>query len=182
MDRRHYVSIPIILILVTIIGIGIYSQRFVPASTPKLLYNYEFYPAEIVNTTQGATLNVNFTLTSMCSAKIAVPVELELLGYDSTIEGRDTLPTFGFGGGFDFWNTSVVQERVFNYSFSFSKVNLEPWLSNSTIITINLADDAPVGRYLVFLYLDRIEFLSPPGMYDVSYSEDVEFGIIVKST
>lgn len=181
MNRRHYVSILIILILVFVIFFEIYSHRFVPASTPKLLYDYEISPAEIVNTTQGATLQVNFTLTSMCSAKMAIPVELKLLGYDSTIEGFDTLPTFGWGGGFDFWNTSVVQERVFNYSLSFGKITLQPQMSNSTIITISLADDAPVGRYLVFLYLGSIEFLSPPGEYEVSYGSDMEFGIIVTS-
>jgi hypothetical protein len=181
MDRRHYVSILIILILVFVIFFEIYSHRFVPASTPKLLYDYEISPAEIVNTTQGATLQVNFTLTSMCSAKIAIPIELKLLGYDSTIEGFDTLPTFGWGGGFDFWNTSVVQERVFNYSLSFGKLTLQPQMSNSTIITISLADDAPIGRYLVFLYLGSIEFLSPPGEYEVSYGSDMEFGIIVTS-
>jgi hypothetical protein len=181
MNRRHYVSILIILIIVFVIFFEIYSHTFVPASTPKLLYDSKFYPAEIVNTTQGATLKVNFTLTSMCSAKIAVPIELKLLGYDSTIEGYDTLPTFGFGGGFDFWNTSLVQERVFNYSMSFAKLTLQPQMSNSTIITFSLADDASLGRYLIDLSLGNIEFLSPPGQYEVSYSSDTEFGVIVTS-
>jgi hypothetical protein len=175
------VSILIILIIVFVIFFEIYSHTFVPASTPKLLYDSEFYPAEIVNTTQGATLQVSFTLTSMCSAKIAVPISLKLVGYNDTIEGYDTLPTFGWGGGFDFWDTSVVQERVFNYSVSFGKLTLQPSLSNSTIITFDMADDAPLGRYLIDLSLGNIEFLRPPGMYEVSYTSDTEFGIIVNS-
>jgi hypothetical protein len=183
MDRRHYASILIILLLVmVIVGFSIIKMLTnEPASTPPMIYTYDFSP-EIARATQGATPQVNLTLTSQSSAKMAIPIELELFGYNRTIEGFDTIETYGWGGGSDYWDTSVVQERVFNYSLSFNKLTLQPGMPNSTIITFSFADDAPVGRYLLFLYLGNIEFLSPPGEYEVSYSSEDVFGIIVTSS
>ena len=79
------------------------------------------------------------------------------------------------------WNKPLVQERVFNYSLSLDKVTLQPFMSNSTIITINLADDAPLGKYSIRVELGNIEFLSTPEEYDISYSTGVELYLIVTS-
>ena len=80
------------------------------------------------------------------------------------------------------WNKPLVQERVFNYSLSLDKVTLQPFMSNSTIITINLADDAPLGKYSIRVELGNIEFLSTPGKYDLSYSGDFHLHLIVSSS
>lgn len=182
MNRRHYLSILIILLLViVIVGFSII-KMLTPelVSTPPMIYTYDFSP-QIARATQGATPQVNLTLTSSSSARMAITIELKLFGYNRTIEGFDTIETYGWGGGSDYWDTSVVQERVFNYSLSLNKITLQPGMSNSTIITFNLADDAPVGRYMLFMYFGNIEFLSPPGRYEVSYSSEDLFGIIVTS-
>jgi hypothetical protein len=181
MERRHYLGIIIVLVLVgVIVGFSYRLLNSELASTPPMIYYYDIFP-QIANTTQGATTHVNLTLTSTSSAKMAIPIDLKLLGYSSTIEGFNTYETFAWGGGSDYWNNSVVQENVFNYSLSFNKLTLEPGASNSTIITISLADDAPTGRYLIKLYLGTIEFLSPPGKYEKSYQSEDMFGIIVTS-
>ena len=177
---KFCVIISIILILIAILGWAHFI--FFPvktAVTPIALYSSSISPqntgliSNVFNTTQGSTEQIALTLTStMYSPQIEIPIEnLKLIAYNSTID-YNSWETSG-------WNTSLVQVRVFNYSFSPSQLTLQPNTPNSVIITIKLATNAPTGRYALEINLGKLKFLSTPGKNDLSYSEGVWLGMIV---
>jgi hypothetical protein len=170
MKRRNYI-ISIALIVIVMVGLVVYFGYSSigtesPASTPPLLYTPSVSP-QIINASQGSTQQVNLTLTSICSTKIEIPIEaLTINGY--TIGISDNVNASSP------WSTSV-QEDVFNYSFSLNQLILQPFKSNSTIITINLTDSfneqpTTLGSYSLDISFGKIIFLSPPSKYDISYS------------
>jgi hypothetical protein len=180
MNRKFYAIILIILTLIVVLGLAHFI--FFPsklAGTPIALYSCSISPqntgliSNVFNATQGATERIALTLTStMYSPQIEIPIEnLKLIAYNSTID-YNNWDTSG-------WSTSLVQVKVFNYSFSPNQLTLQPNTPNSAIITIKLATNAPTGRYALEINLGKLRFLSPPGKYDLSYSEGVWLGMIV---
>jgi hypothetical protein len=185
MDRRHKVRILIAIMMVIIavtivVVVGLrYKLDINPVPTPRLLYDVNISPQHlddiknVINTTQGTAVHINLTLTSECDTQMAIPIEeVKLSGYSENV-------TSIWGGSN--WDKPLVQKSVFNYSLSLDKLTLQPKMSNFTIITISLADTAPVGRYTIYLDLGNIEFLSTPEEYDISYSTGVELYLIVTS-
>ena len=170
MNKKIIAIILAIVIIAGVSGTVAYHSLFMPASTekpipptptPPLLYNEANFP-QYMNASQGTTQQLNLTLTSMCSSEIAIPIE------NLTINGYTSIINYDFAGGSP-WNTSV-QQTVFNYSFSLSQLILQPFMSNSTIITINLADNAAFGSYSLEIHYGNVMFLSAPKQYDISYS------------
>ena len=141
-----------------------YNSNNRPASTPAVMYTSNISPtislqttggiSNVINVSQGATQQINLTLTSLYSSQIvAIPIEnLRLLAYNSAIDYKNWDTSN--------WNTSIVQEKVFTYSFSLSELTLQPNMSNSTIITLSLTNNAPLGRYALWVNLGDIKFLS----------------------
>jgi len=179
MKRRCYI-ISIALIVIVTVGLVVYfgyssTSTESPASTPPILYTPSISP-QIINASQGSTQLVNLTLTSICSTKIAIPIEnLTINGYTTGISDNvnESSP----------WSTSV-QESVFNYSFSLNQLILQPFKSNSTMITINLTDSfneqpTTLGSYSLDISFGKIIFLSPPSKYDISYSGGFPIVMIV---
>jgi len=179
--RKKVSAVLIILGVAVVIGIIYlgYSSQIHPASTPIHLYNYTInsdtgVATSTLNATQGLTQQLNLTLTAMPSSPtIAVPIHsVKLTSYNSTID---------YGGNLDTrnWNKSLVQESIFNYSFSLNTLTLQPNTSNSTILTIKWANNAPTGRYTAEINLGNIKFLSTQEKYDQSYSSSIWLGIII---
>jgi hypothetical protein len=180
MNRKFYAIILIILTLIVVLGLAhfiFFPSRL--AGTPIALYSSSISPqntgliSNVFNATQGATEQIALTLTStMYSPQIEIPIEsLKLIAYNKTIDYNNWDTSS--------WNTSLVQVKVFNYSFSPSQLTLQPNTPNSAIITIKLATNAPTGRYALEINLGKLKFLSPPGKYDLSYSAGVWLGMIV---
>jgi hypothetical protein len=87
---------------------------------------------EGMNVTQGSALQLNVTLTSLTDQELTIPIEnLTLSGFNNTS-----------------WDTSVPQNKVLNYIFSTNQLVLQPHGSNSTVLTVNIAEDAPLGQYV----------------------------------
>ncbi len=179
MKRRYYYIISIILIVIVLVSLVVYfdysSASKTPASTPPLLYTPSISP-QIINASQGSTQQVNLTLTSLCSTKIAIPLE------NLTINGYTIGISYNVNASSP-WGTSV-QERVFNYSFSLNQLILQPFKSNSTMITIYLTDSflqqpTTLGSYSLDINFGKVVFLSLPEKYDISYSGDFPFVMIV---
>jgi len=169
----------VILLSVFIVGIVYVLSGNHPASTPMLLYSYNIsiqnigVAEDVINASLGSTQHLNLTLTSMSSMQILIPAEnLKLTAFNSTIDYSNNWDTSS-------WNTSVTQESVFNYSLSLSQLILQPNVSNSTIVTINLANNAPTGRYALEINLGDVKFLSAHGKHDQSYGSSVWLGMIV---
>ena len=180
MNRRYYMVISVILIAIVIVGLVVYSgyssnRTKLPASTPLLLYISSISP-QIINASQGTTQQVNLTFTSMCSTEIAIPIE------NLTINGYTIGISYNVNASSS-WSTSV-QETVFNYSFSLNQLILQPFKSNSTMITIQLTDSflqqpTTLGSYSLDINFGKVIFLSPPEKYDISYSGGFPIAMIV---
>jgi hypothetical protein len=179
--RKIASAVLIILGVAFVLGIIYlgYSSQIHPASTPIRLYNYTIYSdtgvaTSTLNASQGLTQQLNLTLTAMTfSPSIAVPIDsIKLTSYNSTIN---------YGNNWDTrnWNKPLVQSSVFNYSFSLNTLTLQPNTSNSTIISINWADNAPTGRYTAEINLGNFKFLSTQGKYDQSYGSSIWLRIVV---
>ena len=96
------------------------------------------------NVSQGRTLTLNLTLKSK-TAQLEVPISLEVAYYNSTIK---------LGSGvFTNNNYSELQERTFTYSLSNNPIILPAAKSNSSIITMQIADNAALGEYMIKVHL-----------------------------
>ena len=94
------------------------------------------------NVSQGLPLQVNITISSETNQTINVPMEnLTVIYYNSTINYDNDFPEVEQNG------QALIQQQAFNYSFSPNQVALQPNMSNSTILTIKLAPNAPLGQY-----------------------------------
>ena len=175
-------AVSIVLAVAAVLGIvyfGISSTTPSFASTPILLYNSTITPYPdlcqgTTNASQGLLQQLNLTLTEYdFSTPIEVPIEdLRITAYDSAID-------YGNNWNAKNWNTSIDQTAVFNYSFSLKTLTLQPNASNSTIITINWSNNAPTGRYIIYVDLGTLKFLSKQGPYDQTYGSSFELGIVV---
>ena len=179
--RYYYYVISIILIGVVIVGLVYFdysstrtkSASKPPTSTPQLPLYFASVSPQNINASQGTTQQVNLNLTSYCPSEIAITNEsLTINGYTNTTTGNGNIWSSIS------WNASA-QETVFNYSFSLGELILQPSMSNSTIVTIHLADNATLGSYSLDINLGKIIFLSAPENYDVSYAGGFPIAMIV---
>ncbi len=142
----------LVVILAVIVSIGLFLTVFRPhpASTPVVSFSHSMSTLNTkdMNVTQGATVQVNFTFTERFDIPVTIPLEsLKIVSYKDTINLNWQAP----------WNLSIVQERVFNYRLSPNQLTLQPLMSNSTVLTINLADNAPIGSYELALTTGKIK-------------------------
>ncbi len=104
-----------------------------PSVKPIPLISISVYPNyyKMENISQGATFQENVTITSQVETH--VPLNLTLIGYNNTG-----------------WISSAPQEELFNYTFTPNELNLNNG-SSSSILTIQLAEDVPLGRYVFYI-------------------------------
>ena len=89
------------------------------------------------NVTQGSTLKVNVTLISRADQELTIPIEnLKLAGFNNTA-----------------WDNPIPQNKLFNYTFSNNELVLQPNESKSTVLTLEIAEDAPLVQYLFYIEL-----------------------------
>ena len=89
------------------------------------------------NITQGSTLKVNVTLISRADQELTIPIEnLKLAGFNNTA-----------------WDNPIPQNKLFNYTFSNNELVLQPNESKSTVLTLEIAEDAPLVEYLFYIEL-----------------------------
>jgi hypothetical protein len=93
---------------------------------------------EDMNVTQGSVLQINITLSSWSSQETMATID------DFDLEGISDSPHSIVLGN---WNESIPQSTVLNYTFSITQLILEPDGSNYTILTVNIAEDAPPVVY-----------------------------------
>ena len=125
-----------------------------PLSGPDFLFisktsalNSEVSNEAYFNVTQGTTGLINLTFTSMTNQPIEIPIDnLTLSSYSDIINPKVWSDT---------GHPALVQDNVFTYSYSFNKVIVQPRLSNSTVLTINFSDNAPVGQYTLHVNVGR---------------------------
>jgi hypothetical protein len=124
-----------------------------------------------INVSQGTNFNVNLTLTSLAGQIEKVQIEnLTLTYYNSQVKLGSNINTLN--------DYSSIQRSTFNYSLGINPVTIQPIMSNSTIITINLAQDAPTGQYTIAVKV-TVEGLQPNGTFKQKESHTHDFNMIV---
>lgn len=129
--------------------------------------NIAGYTGAFDNISQGVLLQVNLTFTSITDQQIVIPLENLTVTYYNTLVNRHNFISTSD-------NYSIIQE-AFNYSFSLNPIPLQPLRSNSTLLTINVANDAPLGQYTLDIRTGKIEANSE------SYFDTIEFEMIITS-
>lgn len=110
------------------------SQASMPIKHPPEIIFDDYFPDKL-NVTQGATLQVNMTITSCLDTELSLPFEnLTIKTYNTTT-----------------WDSSKPQEKIFNYTFSQNPLILPPNGNNSCILTLKMAKDAPIGEYQMYV-------------------------------
>jgi hypothetical protein len=98
-----------------------------------------------VNVTQGESFQINVTITSFLNKTITFTPEVQLAGYGNAA-----------------WDSSKDSHKVYNATFNQEQLVLEPNVKVSTILTFNIAQDAPLGRYLFYVTNDGLEVIVGP--------------------
>lgn len=164
-------AVLIVTIVVILLSASLSSNphKVTPIGTPPLQYICSFSPSGgvIANATQGSTQQINITLKSTTGQQITVPIEdLKMTYYSPTVDLNNWINT-------DNDTYPALQAKAFNYSFSLYQLTLQPQMSNSTILTINVADDAPLGEYFFFIDFGTIIGSEYP------YSSTNNIGLVV---
>jgi hypothetical protein len=163
-------SEPIISSMATVAPVSIYNYGFSvlnPQVTEVSGYN-GFYN----NVSRGMSLEVKMTFNSITDQPITIPIEnLSVSYYNSTV---DLLRWINGNGSY-----SSIQQQAFTYSFSLNRVTVQPYMSNSTILTINLAKNSPSGQYSLEINLGKVEVTIDNEYSQLLYSEIDGLEIIV---
>jgi hypothetical protein len=88
------------------------------------------------NVTRGEAFTVNVTVSSVADKELSVPLGLSL----------ENLENVG-------WLTPVPAASVFNFTYAPEVLALQPHGSGSSVLTVRLAGDAPLGSYVFYVEL-----------------------------
>jgi hypothetical protein len=142
--KKHFLIVGVILIVAAVFIVVYEDFRNRQIISEQGDANYHDPPLLYVNLstwreniTQGSTLKVNVTLISRADQELTIPIEnLKLAGFNNTA-----------------WNNHIPQNKLFNYTFSNNELVLQPNESKSTVLTLEIAEDAPLVEYLFYIEL-----------------------------
>ena len=101
-----------------------------PTEHPKITFSYSNHE---VNVTQGGAVSINCTLFNnsynITSPKEAFSIQLSSINNVS------------------YWESSSIWSKIFNQTFTPRTLILGPREEKTTMLTITLATDAPIGKY-----------------------------------
>jgi hypothetical protein len=129
------------IVLITVIAmsgamVGYYwanrPTSYIPLKKPPPMISSVLSPFDST-IAQGATFQVNVTLTSFLDIEISIPIDLSLMAYNNIHP------------------SPLPQEKIFNYTISPNPVIIAPNGTNSSILTVKLAEDAPIGDYMMYV-------------------------------
>ncbi len=123
-------------------------KQFVPDNKTPFVISH-FSPQNLT-VAQGATFQINMTSDSLVDEGLQMKFE------------NISVMTFNNSD----WNSALPpQEDVFNCTFTPNPLILEPHGTNSSIITVELAEDAPTGRYRFLVETDLSELAVSNGFW-----------------
>ena len=149
MNTRHLIIVTVVLIIAIILALAYigFSPSNAPVGTPipLLMSSISSLGKEDMNVSQGSALQINVTLTSRADYELTVTLEnLTLNGVNNSSD-------------YTSWDTSIPQNKVLNYTFSINQLVLQPHGSKSTVLTVNIAEDAPLGQYALTVELGNAQ-------------------------
>lgn len=177
MSSRRRIGVAVILAAVAVVAaVSIYSLSSQPnASSPAGFFNPDIHLASdpipqyecnfsalnpqavevpgysgFYNVSQGSQLQVNVTFTSITSVPVTVQIDnLTLTYFTSTVNLNNVESSDK--------DYSAIQQSAFTYSFSQNQLTLGPSKLNSTLLTIDFAQNAPTGQYTIDMPLGQLK-------------------------
>jgi hypothetical protein len=149
MRNRYLVVAAAVLVIATVLivaYVGLNSGES-PLGTPIPLLDghVSSLGGEDLTVSQGSALQLNVTLTSRTEQKLTIaPQNLTLNGVSNSSD-------------YPSWDTSIPQSEVLSYAFDAEQLVLQPYESNSTVLTISIAEDAPLGQYALSIDLKNVQ-------------------------
>ena len=126
---------PITAIILVVAVVAVYflrSAELPGEGSPLIAIDLESsVPLRGGNITQGMTFTVNLTISSLADKEVTIPLGLSL---------KD-LENVG-------WLPPLTEETVFNSTFLPNQLILQPHGKASSLLTVLLAEDAPLGTYV----------------------------------
>jgi hypothetical protein len=138
MRKRYLVALITAAVVVVVVTVFLVRSVEPPAETAALIeVAVESGGASAGwNVTRGEAFTVNVTVSSVADKELSVPLGLTL----------ENLENVG-------WLSPVPASAVFNFTYSPDVLVLQPHGSGSSVLTVNLAGDAPVGAYVFYVEL-----------------------------
>ena len=138
MRRRFSVILITTTILVTIIVVYFIRSAEPPdEASPLISIDLESsVPLRGGNITQGMAFTVNLTISSAADKELTVPLGLSLTGLENVG-----------------WLPPLAEKEVFSSAFEPNPLILQPHGSSSSLLAVNLAEDAPLGAYVFYVEL-----------------------------
>jgi hypothetical protein len=114
------------------------------------MVNNSFFPPPkyYTNVTQGNDLKINVTLTSTGHEELVYIKNVQLWWYNPEVN------LYTWSDPPNTGNDSNIQANAFSYFSSPNPVSLQPSTSNSTILTLHIAKNAPIGQYSMYINLE----------------------------
>ena len=133
----------IIIVIVAIISAYIFiasNSQPSPLSKPLPLVELNLAPSGSLNATQGGVTSVNVTLTSLNMSETAIPLSLVLQAYNN-----------------EPWDSSINKEALFSSTFTLNPVVLKSNETKTSVLTLHVAEDVPIGKYAFLVELGNTE-------------------------
>jgi hypothetical protein len=152
MRKRYRVALITAAVLVVIVTVFLVRTIEPPAETQALI-GVTVESGAVSgdwNVTRGEVFTVDVAVSSVADKELSVPLGLSL----------ENLENVG-------WLTPVPASAVFNFTYTPDLLTLQPRGRGSSVLTVNLAADAPLGAYVFYVELgnsqetglDRISFI-----------------------
>ena len=97
-------------------------------------------PSGSLNATQGGVTSVNVTLTSLNMSETSIPLSLVLQAYDNE-------PLV----------SSIDKEDLFSSTFSVNPIVLKTNETETSVLTLHVAEDVPIGKYAFLVELGNTQ-------------------------
>jgi len=133
----------IIIVIVAIISAYYFlesNSQHSSLSKPLPLVELNLAPSGSLNATQCGVTSINVTFTSLNMSETSIPLSLVLQGYDNKL-----------------WDSSVPKEGLFSSTFSLNPVVLKSNETKTSVLTLHVAEDVPIGKYAFLVELGNTQ-------------------------
>jgi hypothetical protein len=108
---------------------------------PLIHFERDYLTPNYINLTQSSIFSLNLTIYSSSDKELSIPLSFTLYIVRNGTDGEELNP----------------EEIGFEYNLDPNLLILEPYGSNSSLIIVDLHEDAPVGEYQFYVHTGNSE-------------------------
>lgn len=164
--RRKFLVASATILAILLLGIGLVIFHFNNSQQPQIPYKHPpmitetYTPSHFLNVGKGSTFQINITQTSLLDTELSLPFEsLDLMAYNNS-------------------SANIPKGMLYSYSFTKNPLIIPPNGTNSTILTVKMANDAPIGQYLLYVRYGNSNITYVGGSSLIIHVEAASVGIV----